>query len=166
MIFLFFSFLLVVPLLELSLLVEIAANIGLVSTIGLSLLTAVLGAGLAKREFRLVWQGWQQAMTLGRPPEKGVIDGLLIAVGALLLFVPGVMTDVIGLSLLIPKFRRLFVRPVGAAIRRKAHVVSEGPSVIQTERASPQASKSFSSPSNVVDADYESVDEWEQQTQK
>jgi len=96
----------VVPFVELYLLMQLAQSIGLVSTIGLVLGTGILGAALARQEGMRVIHSWQMALQKGRVPEEGVVNGLLILVGGVFLITPGVLTDMVGLSLLIPISRR------------------------------------------------------------
>lgn len=95
-----------VPLLELWLLIQVGQRIGPTPTIALVLLTGIVGAWLAKAEgFRVVRQ-WQRAIAEGRLPEDGILSGLLVLAGGLLLITPGVLTDVVGLALLVPPIRR------------------------------------------------------------
>lgn len=111
--YLFLAFI-VVPILELYLLIGIGRQIGPAPTVGLVLVSALLGGALAKREGLRVMQRWQAAVAQGRVPEEGILSGVLALVGGLLLIVPGVLTDVVGLFLLVPPTRRW----VAARIRR------------------------------------------------
>lgn len=93
------------PLLELWLLFQLSGRFGFFTTISIVLLTGIVGASLAR------WQGWQAMsriqsdMQQGTIPTKALGDGVLILVAGVLLITPGVITDVIGLSLLIPPLR-------------------------------------------------------------
>ena len=51
-----------------------------------AMLGLVIGSYLAKREGIKVWREWQRALTELRPPEQGVIDGVLVLVGALVVW--------------------------------------------------------------------------------
>lgn len=116
--YLFIAFI-VVPILELYLLIGIGRQIGPAPTVGLVLVTAMLGAALAKREGRRVMRSWQAQVSLGRVPEEGILSGALVLVGGLLLIVPGVITDVVGLFLLIPLTRRWVAAWVRRAMERR-----------------------------------------------
>jgi UPF0716 protein FxsA len=109
-----------VPLVELFLLIEIGGVVGVLPTIGLIAATGMLGAYLAKREGRRALASYQQALANGKMPEDGIISALLILVGGVLLIAPGVITDVLGLALMIPPIRRgvakLVMRRVEARI--------------------------------------------------
>jgi UPF0716 protein FxsA len=110
-----------VPLVELYLLITIGGSVGVAPTIAMIALTGILGAWLAKREGRKTLASYQQAVTQGKLPEDGIVSGLLVLVGGVLLIAPGVLTDVVGLALMIPPFRRavakLITRRVEARIR-------------------------------------------------
>lgn len=96
----------VVPFVEFYLLMTVGSLIGFWPTVGIVLATGMLGAALAKHEGIRVLSKWQKDMNEGRVPADGVLDGVLILVGGVLLVTPGVLTDALGLSLLIPWTRR------------------------------------------------------------
>ncbi|MBX3249576.1 MAG: FxsA family protein [Myxococcales bacterium] len=108
----------VVPLVELWLLLFVGRHVGLWPTIGLVLATGLLGATLARREGARVMRDWQRATSEGRLPEDGVLGGALVLVGGVLLVTPGVLTDVVGLALLLPWTRRLVARRLRARLER------------------------------------------------
>ncbi|MCA9597737.1 MAG: FxsA family protein [Myxococcales bacterium] len=110
-----FLFFIVVPLVELYLLLWLGSIIGFWPTVGITIVTGVLGGSLAKREGIRVWRQWRTALAEMRPPETGVVDGVLVLIGGALLITPGVLTDLTGLFLLLPPTRKL----VAAAIRRR-----------------------------------------------
>ncbi len=94
-----------VPMLELALLIEVGRAIGLLPTLALVLGTGATGAWLARWQGVRALRAVQQEMASGRVPGESLLDGLLILVGAVLLITPGVLTDLVGLSLLIPVTR-------------------------------------------------------------
>ena len=95
-----------VPLVELWLLVQIGEVVGLPATLAAVVMTGALGASLAKREGLRTLHAWQESLARGQLPEEGLASGLLILVGGIFLVTPGVLTDVIGLSMLLPPLRR------------------------------------------------------------
>jgi len=109
----------VVPLVELYLLIAIGRILGPVPTIGLVLLTGALGAWFARLEGARVIQRWQEAVARQELPKDGVIDGLLIFIGGLLLITPGILTDIAGLSMVMPPTRRVIARMVRAWLERQ-----------------------------------------------
>jgi UPF0716 protein FxsA len=97
---------------EMAALILLGRALGVLPTILLVLGGGLLGAWLAR------WQGLRTAMQArermvqGAVPTKEMTDGLLIAVAAVLLIIPGVITDVLGLALLFPPTRSLLRRAV------------------------------------------------------
>lgn len=105
----------VVPLCELYLLLLIDDLIGLLPTVAIVLTTGVVGAILAKAEGMRVLRQWQKSLVRGKVPEEGVLGGVLILIGGVLLVTPGVVTDLVGILLLVPPTRRF----VADVIRRR-----------------------------------------------
>lgn len=102
-----------VPLVELYLLVALGRVLGPAPTIVLVLVTGALGAWFARLEGARVIRRWQEAMARQQLPKDGVIDGFLIFIGGVMLITPGILTDIAGLSMVMPPTRRLiagFVR--------------------------------------------------------
>jgi len=93
------------PLLELWLLFRLSGLFGFGTTIAVVLATGMVGAALAR------WQGWQamqrirSEMSHGMLPVQAMGDGVMILVAGVLLITPGVITDALGLALLVPPFR-------------------------------------------------------------
>jgi UPF0716 protein FxsA len=121
---LFYLFLLftVVPIVELSILVWIGREsqwwVPVLMVIG----TGVAGAALAR------WQGWQVLQRIrddaraGRMPADAIIDGVLILIAGILLVTPGVLSDLLGVALLIPPLRGLVKRGASAWFKRNIEV--------------------------------------------
>ena len=113
-----------VPLAELYILLEVAENTSAGFTFALVLGTGIVGATLAR------WQGfsWRRRLhedlTAGRLPADSLLDGLLIFIAGALLITPGILTDVVGFSLLVPPLRALVK---GAIKRRFMRGFSPGP---------------------------------------
>lgn len=109
----------VVPLLELILLIQLGRVVGLWPTVGLVVLTGVVGAALARAQgLRTLW-AFQESMARGRLPTDAIQDGLAILVGGAFLLTPGLLTDVLGFSLLLPPTRRWIQSRVRKALTRR-----------------------------------------------
>ena len=129
------------PFVLLYLVVEIVALVALGSVIGLGWTLVVLLAGsllglwLARREGVRAAQALAEAMNSRRVATTEVTDGLLVAAGGVLLFVPGLVTDLAGLLLVLPPTRSLVRRRLVRAAEhrapglRTARIRSEGPVV-------------------------------------
>ncbi len=99
-----------VPLIELILLIEVGQHIGTLATIGLIAGTGIGGVLLARLQGIGMLARLRSDLTEGRPPAGPIVDGALILVAALALAVPGVLTDLAGVLLLVPAGRRLVRR--------------------------------------------------------
>lgn len=100
------------PIAELAVLIAVGDQIGLGPTILLLIAVSIAGGFLAKREGIQVWQRFRSAMASGQIPSAEVADGFLILFGAALLLTPGFITDVLGLFLLFPPSRAVFLRGI------------------------------------------------------
>ena len=100
----------VVPLVELYILIKIGSYIGGFNTIALVVVTAMLGAWLARLEGLRTLRQIQLSLSHGQIPAEELIDGVLILVGGIMLITPGVLTDLFALVLLIPFTRMYFKR--------------------------------------------------------
>jgi len=125
-----FPFLLIlfvgVPLLELALLLRIARAIALGPTLGLILLTGVLGAALARREGARTLMRIQQTLSRGELPAQAMVEGVLIFIAGVVLVTPGVITDAFGFCLLIPPIRAWVARRMHAYFRKRTIVTGHG----------------------------------------
>jgi UPF0716 protein FxsA len=101
---------LAVPIIELALIIKIGATIGVLNTIGLLVLSSVVGAWLMKREGLGVMRRMQASVAEGRVPGSELVDGFLILFGGALMMAPGFLTDILGMALLLPPVRFLVRR--------------------------------------------------------
>jgi UPF0716 protein FxsA len=100
----------IVPLAELYILIKIGSHIGGFNTILLVLMTTVLGALLARLQGLRTLRQIQLSLSQGQIPAEELIDGVLILFGGILLVIPGVLTDLFALVLLLPFTRTYFKR--------------------------------------------------------
>ena len=130
LIFLIAAFL-TIPLIEVWILLQIADLAGLLNTIGLLILTSIIGALLVRREGISVFRKAKNEITQGQMPEKQILDGFLILLGGVLMLTPGFFTDIIGFLLLFPP-TRLLLRTV--VIKRLNSRISNPNSYIRNGR--------------------------------
>lgn len=102
--------LLVIPALELGIFIWLGGIIGPWWIVTLIILSGILGVSFAKKQGVEVWKQAQQSMNNGQIPRKQIMDGICIFIGAVLLFAPGFMTDLLGLLLIIPWTRQPFIK--------------------------------------------------------
>jgi len=108
--FLLFLFI-VVPALEIGLFILAGKTIGGFTTIALIIATGILGAFFAKQQGMGVLRKMQEQMRSGYPPGEALIEGVCVLFGGLLLLIPGFITDLTGLLLILPPTRRM-IQPV------------------------------------------------------
>jgi UPF0716 protein FxsA len=115
-----------IPIIEVMLLVKIAEHINWGPTIGIVLLTGVLGAWLARREGFKIIRKISNDMAAGIPPTTALVDGLLILVAGVVLVTPGVLTDLCGFCLLVPPLRRWVRRRLAEAFKKRMVIIHSG----------------------------------------
>ena len=103
-----FAAFILIPLIELILLLRLADATDWLTTLGIVVVTGIIGSLLARREGVQAWVRFQSALSQGRMPSREIQDGLMIAFAAALLLTPGLLTDGVGFLLLTP-FGRLLV---------------------------------------------------------
>ena len=99
-----------VPFVELVLLLYLADATSWQMTLGLVIATGVIGTLLARSQGWRVWSLIQKELAAGRMPTEPLLDAVLIFVAGALLLTPGVLTDLLGILLLIPWTRSYFRR--------------------------------------------------------
>lgn len=134
--------LIVVPIAEVWVLLEVYRAIaartsmatGLAITIGLVVLTGIVGTIVARIQGAGVARRMLESMRHGQVPGDALIDGAMIFVGAVLLILPGFLTDILGLTFLIPITRKVHQRLLAGWIRRK---VDRGEIVVRAYHGGP-----------------------------
>ncbi|GAA4868455.1 FxsA family protein [Saccharopolyspora cebuensis] len=112
--------LLVAGVIEIGVLVGVGQAIGLLPTLGLLVLAAVLGTWLLRREGRRTLAEMRDAARARRPVDREMSDGVLIAAGGLLIILPGLVSDVAGLLFLFPPTRALVRKRMLRAAERRS----------------------------------------------
>ena len=96
------------PLVEIWILIELGAVIGSWATILLIASTGFIGVFLARSQGFAVLYKMRKDMEAGLVPADQFFDGACILIGGALLITPGLLTDLLGFSLLIPQGRVIF----------------------------------------------------------
>ena len=97
----------IVPVTELYILIEVGKRIGSLTTIGLIILTGIIGAYLVKGQGFMILKKIQNDLNEGIIPGDSLIQGAIILAGGIFLLTPGFVTDIIGFIFLIPVSRRV-----------------------------------------------------------
>ena len=116
------------PLAELFVIVELSEAIGFLWVLLLLIVSWPIGWRLIRYEGRLALRRLREALIAGQAPTGAVVDSALVLVGAVLLLVPGFITDTIGVLLLLPTralARRAVLRnPRSAWLNRAVNFVN------------------------------------------
>ena len=109
MIFIIF---IIIPIIEISIFITVGSNIGVINTIGIILLTALIGIFLIRRRGISLLFNAQKNMSQGIMPTEEIKGGIFLLISGLLLITPGFFTDCIGFS--------MFLKPVQNFVALKA----------------------------------------------
>ena len=107
------------PLIEMYILIEVGGIIGAWPTIGLVVLTAVIGVGLIRAQGFATLMRAMARLNAGELPATEMVEGVMLALAGALMLTPGFVTDTAGFVLLTPHLRR---RLAAELLRRFAPV--------------------------------------------
>lgn len=110
------SVLLAWPLAEIAGFVVVGRALGLWWTLGLVIITGLLGAFMMRQQGLHLLRKLSEESQQGQIPASSVIDGAMIVVAGILLLLPGFVTDIIGIALFIPFVRRLLWSVIGRRV--------------------------------------------------
>ena len=108
-----------IPIIEIYLFIKIGSQIGAISTISLILFTAILGMFYARYEGFNTLRSAINQLVKNEIPFYEIISGAAIAMAALLLILPGFLTDFIGLLIIFPPTRKLFFKNISSNYPQK-----------------------------------------------
>lgn len=146
-----------VAVVEIVVLVFVAQHIGMGLTLLLLLATTLFGGWLLRREGSRAWRRFRLAADAGRPPGGEASRGLVGLLAALLLVVPGLLTDLVGLALLVPPVRAGAVRLVQRGAERRLSPTAAGdlfgPRKVRVRDTTPSRAPRAGAPGGDGDAD-------------
>lgn len=115
----FFLLFLLFPLAELYVLIKVGSSIGALTTILLLVLSGIAGVLLMRLAgFATAWRA-RERLARGELPEREMLQGLMLALGGGLLFLPGFISDVLALIVLFPPSRNFLFRLVNRRIEEQ-----------------------------------------------
>ena len=140
---LFLAFL-AVPLIEIALFIQVGGAIGLWPTLGIVVLTAILGTWLVRNQGALAMGQLRSSFSNLDDPTEPLAHGAMILIAGALLLTPGFFTDAAGFALLMPPIRHA----VFNYVRKRVHVQKfEMGATGPTRRAGP----------DIIDGEYEDL---------
>jgi UPF0716 protein FxsA len=134
-----------IPIIEIALFLEVGGLIGTWPTLGIVVLTAVTGSYLMRIQGAHALSSLQSSFRDMRDPTAPIANGALILFAGALLITPGFFTDTLGIFLLIPPFRAMVIKFVGARINVQGFAASS------THSTRPRHDE------DVIDGDYAEV---------
>ena len=118
MFWLLLGVLLILPIVEIALIVEVGQATNWLVVIGLTIATAVIGAGLIRRQGAAALREVQASRQAGEVPVAAAVDGAALLLAAPLMMTPGFVTDVFGFALLVPAVRHAAARVLLGRLKR------------------------------------------------
>ena len=112
-------FIIAIPIIEIYLMIKVGGMIGALNTIFLIFFTAVTGVYFAKMAGLSALRSGFNQLVKNEMPIYEIISGAALAFAALLLIIPGFLTDLIGFLLIIPVTRKLFISTISSKLRNK-----------------------------------------------
>ena len=117
-----FWLIILIPALEIYLLIKIGSQIGAITTILLIFITAIVGIYYAKYEGLNTLKSGFQNIKKNELPRYEVLSGAAIAFAALLLIIPGFVTDIVGFFLIFPPSRKLIFKNLSKKFSKKENL--------------------------------------------
>ena len=114
-----FLFIIGIPLIEIYLMIKVGNVIGAFNTIFLIFFTAITGVYFAKIAGLNALKSGLGQMVKNEIPIYEIISGAALAFAALLLIIPGFLTDIVGFLLIIPITRNFFIKSISSKFKKK-----------------------------------------------
>ncbi|WP_448192147.1 FxsA family protein [Azospirillum sp. sgz301742] len=144
--------LLLLPILEIAVMIEVGGWIGAGPTLLLIVLSGIVGSLLLRHQGLATLRRAQESLDRGEPPVGAVFEGFCVVVGAILLIIPGFLTDIVGILLLVPFLRDALGRWLLDRMR------ASGSMRVWTNRTEAGPSGTARTTGEVIDVDYREVE--------
>lgn len=123
----------VLPLLEIAAFVAVANSIGLGEAIVLAIAAGVLGLVILRQQGMVTLERARRAVERGEVPVAEVFDAIALLAAGVLLLLPGFLTDVLALLLILPPVRQALRRWLAARTRAAPQGGERRPPLIEGE---------------------------------
>ncbi|MGO9431461.1 FxsA family protein [Rhodoblastus sp.] len=118
--------------LEFAAFIAVVQNIGFSGALLLGLATLLAGFALMRQTGRGAWEHLRSSISGAGSPQGDIVDGLIRALAAILLILPGFVSDLVGLALAAPSVRQILARRFGASWGATASVHRRGrPEIVE-----------------------------------
>lgn len=108
-----------IPIIEITVLMQVGSWLGAWPTVGIVIVSAWLGATYVRQQGLQTLHTLQEKMAQGEMPSEEIVAGLLLIIAGVLLVTPGFVTDTFGLVLLLPSFRKLLLKSVQVQLAQR-----------------------------------------------
>ena len=115
---------LIVPIVEIYLFIKIGSQIGAFNTISLIFITAIVGLYYARYEGLNTLKSAIRQIVKNKLPIYEILSGAALAFAAFLMILPGFLTDILGLLIIFPLTRNIFLKKI--SIKKKNKNFIEG----------------------------------------
>ncbi|WP_404801121.1 FxsA family protein [Acuticoccus sediminis] len=112
-----FAILLIIPIAEIAVFLTVGSIIGVLPTLLIIVLTAILGAALLKRQGLSAFAKLQEDVRAGRVPTAAIGETITVAIAGMLLLTPGFITDTIGFLLFVPSVRSWLWKQISGSVQ-------------------------------------------------
>ena len=145
-----------VPIIEIALFIRIGGMIGLWPTLGVVVLTAILGTAMLRQQGLRTMNALQDQLRRGADPSPLLLEGALLLVGGVLLLTPGFFTDAVGFALLVPQLRARAADWLRPRIVAKAFTFGAG--TVHRGSGNERAWRRDDMPGGPIDAEYREIE--------
>lgn len=153
-----FIILIVVPIIEIALFVQVGGAIGLWPTLATVVLTAIIGSVLLRAQGIATLSRLQDSLNTGTNPLDPIANGALILLAGVVLLTPGFFTDAVGFALLVPPVRALVIKWIAARIASGQFTVHSN------MNSAPNNTRRQDPGPSTLDGEYSVVDEDDEDT--
>ncbi|MDV7339897.1 FxsA family protein [Terasakiella sp. A23] len=150
-----------IPIIEISVFIQVGDVIGLWPTLIIVILTAIIGTALLRQQGLSTLMRAQTAMNEGRLPAEELFDGMCLLLAGAFLLTPGFVTDSVGFLLFFPPFRALIRHKAKDFILKSGNIHMMGPDgqpIHPHHSHNPHHHQQTKSDSTIIDAEFEEVD--------
>ena len=126
-------FIIGIPAIEIYLMIKVGNVIGALNTILLIFFTAITGVYFAKLAGLSTLRSGLGQIVKNEIPIYEIISGAALAFAALLLILPGFLTDIVGFLLIIPVTRKFFIKSISVKFKKKKNKENIIEGVIEEE---------------------------------
>jgi UPF0716 protein FxsA len=147
-----------IPILEIALFIQLGGLIGLWPTLGIVVLTAIIGTFLVKTQGRLALMSLQRSFSELNDPTEPLAHGAMVLIAGVLLLTPGFFTDALGFALLVPAIRTAVFRFLKAKVKVARFEMGRSDPFQSPERDPFQSRGQSSHRPDIIDGEFQEID--------